>query len=665
MRLRQLDVPEDILRKHKPSELWVEQKYDGFKSMGSRGASGTKLYSRNGKDLTKKAPSITVKLDNLLPKNTTVLGEVIYVVKGDQRLGLVQSVLHSALPSRAIDQAKKLGGRLEFVIYDMLELNGKDISSKSLSFRRKALEGYIPSRGVVRSSKKYTWAKRKDAMRDSIKAGGEGIVVKVKSAPYIYRKAGESEPFGKWWKHKVPGIKSNTEDVILSGYAKREKRLAFKMYQFKDGKRTFVGYVSNLPRVTERSVQKMSDAGKGVIAEISHQERFPSGKFRHPGWIRLRPDKPLKSATMTRQKMATKNPTKRKDHNVYVVQEKGGAMYLYTFSSKDLVQPSASAMKYEMILADTGHKTRILHGDAALRKFLKKWGGSIARGRVRNQNPRNSKVKDALAAEATRFKKFNEFATAYWEECARGLYWVATDEKRFYIGEHERKQISDGTFTIMCSPALALEGKNEKRKYVAELDVTHLPASAIRIRRGSHGSKINIVGSAGSVKVTRVLDADKAMRAFLWQLSILPSSKEELRLVWESAWRKRKKEDEKAELRRRKEKEREDKRAETKRKKDAEATARLKKKKAKKAAKRKSSEEKAGAEARASAKRSSKIKTPKKTAKKTTKKTAKKTAKKAAKKTTKKTTKKGKWVRVPPETNPTKKVPASVNKPTC
>ena len=102
MRLRQLDRPEDILRHYKPKDLAVEQKYDGFKVMASRGPSGTKLYSRNGKDLTAKAPAIVKQLDRLLPNGTTVLGEMVYIANGQQELGLVQSVLHSAaaLPRR-------------------------------------------------------------------------------------------------------------------------------------------------------------------------------------------------------------------------------------------------------------------------------------------------------------------------------------------------------------------------------------------------------------------------------------------------------------------------------------------------------------------------------------------------------------------------------------
>jgi len=290
----------------------------------------------------------------------------------------------------------------------------------------------------------------------------------------------------------------------------------------------------------------------------------------------------------------------------------------------------------------------------------------FGRSRGRQSNPRNSKVKDALAAEATRFTKFEDFAKAYWDACARGLYWYATDEKRFHIGAPERRKIETGKFNIACSPELSLAGKNEGKKYVAELDVTRVPSDSIRLKRGTQGSEVKVVGSPGSVKVTRVLDADAATRSFQWQLSILPSSKEGLRKVWERAWERRRKQDAVRASKLKREKEREAKRAKTQQEKDKAAAERLARKKEREAKRRKAARVAEGRRARkaAEAKRGSK-----KASKKTTKKAAKKTAKKTAKKKTAK--KKGTWKRVPRAPNPkspsrvARKIPSHINNPGC
>lgn len=288
-----------------------------------------------------------------------------------------------------------------------------------------------------------------------------------------------------------------------------------------------------------------------------------------------------------KRKRAKKNPmVKEKPYTIYLVQDKPSSLVLYAFKSGELVCPSASASEYswllgESVLEDSG--THIFTSESRLNRYLRKENKPIKRGKARYPNPRNSKVKDALAAEATRYKDFNEFAEAYWNACSRGLYWYATNEKRFHIGMEERKRINEGKFTVSCSPTLALSGKNETKKYVAELDVTRLPDSSVKMKRGTDGAEVNVVGHPGSVKVLRILDADKAKSAYKWQLSILPSSKEELRVIWEKAWAKRKRDAKKAEIQRQKKIERELQRAEARAKEEAKAAKLQDKKRLKKA----------------------------------------------------------------------------------
>lgn len=667
MRLRHLSQPEDVLKKCKAKDLVVEQKYDGFKILASRERDGTKLYSRNGKDLTANAPKIVARLDKLLEPGDAVLGEMVYFIGKRQSLGSVQSILHSATASRAQRMDKELGGKLEFLAYDMLAVGGHQIANVPWSTRRSELERKIPARGKVRRTKLYPWSQRAKAISDALAAGGEGIVIKNRDGKYKFRKVSMPEPWGSWWKYKVVGEKANTEDVILDGYAKREKRLAFKMYQIDpSGKKVFVGYVSNLPRATEKEVAQLNDRGKVVVAEISHQERFPSGKFRHPGWIRLRPDKPIKSATMTK---LSSNPRKRmakqSNYNAYVVKDEGDTLRLYTFNSDEYIQPHASALHFALWAATKEHGTIVFDGDKDLKKYLKsKRGARLTRGAVpkgRQKNPRNSKVKDALAIEATRHEKFADFASEYWDACARGLYWYPTDEKRFHIGEAEKRRIEQGKFTVHCSPSLALQGANAKKKFVAELDLTKVPKSYIRVKRGEDGARIQLTDGADRIKILRVLEAPKAKRAFKWQLSILPSSKEELRKFWEQAWAKRKKKAERAAIRKRKEKEREAKRALRLAQKEREARERELERQEREAKKAKATREARGKAAKRRKATVARAKEEVKAAKAAKKKASSK--KKASKKKASK--KKGSWKRVPvqPKDNPIRKVSSTKNKP--
>jgi hypothetical protein len=150
-------------------------------------------------------------------------------------------------------------------------------------------------------------------------------------------------------------------------------------------------------------------------------------------------------------------------------------------------------------------------------------------------NPRRSKVKDALAAEGVRYKQFSEFAERYWNDCARGIYWIATDEEHFELGPKDAAAAAKGKLVVGCNPTFALMGKNEEKAYVAELNVNRLAPGDIAVKRGTDGSEIKLLKTTG-VEILRTVDAEKAVRAFKYQQSLLPSSKEQLRLFWEWAW---------------------------------------------------------------------------------------------------------------------------------
>lgn len=162
------------------------------------------------------------------------------------------------------------------------------------------------------------------------------------------------------------------------------------------------------------------------------------------------------------------------------------------------------------------------------------------------ENPRPSKVKNALAAEAIRHSDFEEFAKKYWLDCARGIYWYATNDDRFKITDKELGLSKAKKFIVSCNPEFAFKGAaNENKKYVAELNVNNLDAKDFEVVRGTDGNKIKIISNLDLVQITRIMDQDKSFRSWRYQQSILPSSKEQLKEFWKEAHRKHKIKEEK------------------------------------------------------------------------------------------------------------------------
>jgi len=455
MRIKKITKLGDALRRYSSSDLIVQVKDDGFKLFASKSASGkVSLYTRRGKEVTAKLPGIATAIDARAPAGSSFLGELVYLINRKQSIAAVGSIVQST-PARAVSQTNALGGKLEYRVYEMLEFGGEEIADLPLVERERILHGIFSNRGDVRVVKSYPWSQRNAALRDANRQNAEGLVIKPKDSAYIFNRAGEEEPTGEWFKYKPPG-KANETDVILRSYRAGKSKLIFTAFQFDGDELVEVGKLSGLPRNDEKTVQGLIDGGEDVIVEVSYQERHPTTKkLRHMGWVRLRTDKPRKSARI--------NPS-----------------------------------------------------------------------RMRVKNPRTSKLKVALAAEAVDFPKFPEFAEAYWNDCARGVYWYPTDDEGFDISKKEQDLAKGGRFAVFCNPEMALSGANRDKKYIAEINVVDVVRSKFSVVRGSQGAKIK-VKDLQDAYVMRVLEADRAKRSWKYQQGLLPSSKDQLRALWKKA----------------------------------------------------------------------------------------------------------------------------------
>jgi len=304
-RVRRIDDPNKLLQKYNADDLIVQEKYDGFKVFASKEKGKVYLYTRRGNEFADKMPSLAAELGQLMPNNTSVLGELVYIDEfGKQDLFRVQQLVRSGV-RRSRSKQRSLPGNIVFYLYDVLEWKGDEISSLPL-FERQAYVSRIVGRkpsvfdqefGVIRGVPNYKFSEIDAAIENSLSKGGEGVVIKPKDSPYEYGEFGRAEPFGEWYKFKAPE-KANTIDVFTDSYEKLESRLRFKVYQFDGPKKVFIGNVSNLSRSDEAKAKKMIDAGERVVMEISYQDKLPSGRLRHIAFRRLRPDKPASSATV-------------------------------------------------------------------------------------------------------------------------------------------------------------------------------------------------------------------------------------------------------------------------------------------------------------------------------------------------------------------------------
>jgi len=164
-------------------------------------------------------------------------------------------------------------------------------------------------------------------------------------------------------------------------------------------------------------------------------------------------------------------------------------------------------------------------------------------------NPRRSRVKDTLDQMARRFKSFDEYQDQYWDDCGRGIYWIATSNPEFRIGPLQESQMLARQLRVYCNPEVALLNTNIARDpgqgtevYVAELDlsalepgVDYVPVQGDPEGKEDFGIGANILRNVSRVRTHRVIEESKAKRVGKYQGGLMPSSKGELMRQWQTA----------------------------------------------------------------------------------------------------------------------------------
>jgi bifunctional non-homologous end joining protein LigD len=189
-------------------EDWIfELKYDGYRLELATGADGAVVYTRSGLDWTNRFPGLARAAFALPCRNALLDGEaVVFDEKGLSDFAMLVSALeagHSA--------------RVEFVAFDLLVLDEKDLRREPLRARKALLKKLLAK---VEGPLRYGDDIESDGaaiFRQATQAGAEGIVAKRAHAPY------RSGRFSDW--RKIKG--DFREDVVVIGYRPSDKGETF------------------------------------------------------------------------------------------------------------------------------------------------------------------------------------------------------------------------------------------------------------------------------------------------------------------------------------------------------------------------------------------------------------------------------------------------------
>ncbi|WP_148863545.1 non-homologous end-joining DNA ligase [Marinobacter fonticola] len=282
---------------------WLfERKLDGERCLAFHDGTSTRLYSRKPKSLDATYPDIRDPLATH-ERSFVVDGEIVAFEGKTTSFSRLQKRMQ--IKNEA--EARQSGIKVYYYVFDLLYLDGYDITALPLRERKRLLEESLRFEAPLR----YTQHRNEtgeDYLKEACQKGWEGLIAKDAQAGY---RKGRSK---KWLKFKCV----NQQEMVVVGYTDPEgERTGFGalLLGFYEGKQLhYAGRVGTgfderelkdlheRLRALEQDEPPVVDAAKAkskgvhwveptLVAEIGFTEWTDDNRLRHPRYLGLRDDK--------------------------------------------------------------------------------------------------------------------------------------------------------------------------------------------------------------------------------------------------------------------------------------------------------------------------------------------------------------------------------------
>ncbi len=281
-----------------------EVKWDGYRAQAVKRGTSVSLASRNLKDITRQFPSVTAAVAGVRAREAVLDGEIV-------------ALDAQGRPSfQALHHWDFAGASVVFYAFDLLYLDGRDLTGLALEARRKALRKVVDGSGVLLSDAlPGEPAEIAAAVRG---LGLEGVVAKRRRSTYAAGRRSDAWVKVRFAQHQelvVGGYKpaSTGFDSLLVGYYEGRKLMcagkvrngltpAVRADLFTRLERIAVSRCpfANLPTsrtshwgegITAEEMQVLRWVKPVLVAEVSFTEWTRDGSLRHAAFLGLRDDK--------------------------------------------------------------------------------------------------------------------------------------------------------------------------------------------------------------------------------------------------------------------------------------------------------------------------------------------------------------------------------------
>lgn len=277
-------------------------KYDGYRLLVAVGGGAARAYTRSGLDWSERFTGIVDAASGLAVRSALLDGEA--VVMDEQGRSDFQK-LQGALKGEPAS--------IDYIAFDLLELDGEDLTGLPLTERKERLRAILPEGGQRIRYSDHIVGNGEKLLHRFCDAGLEGIISKKADGRYAGSRS------GGWLKTKC--IKR--QEFVVVGWTPSDKSRLFRSLILgihEDGVLRYAGKVGTgfgtaeilrlmetmapleqaaptvkAPRAEVRGAHWLKPR---LVAEIAYAEMTNEGTLRHPSYLGLRADKKAEAVVL-------------------------------------------------------------------------------------------------------------------------------------------------------------------------------------------------------------------------------------------------------------------------------------------------------------------------------------------------------------------------------
>lgn len=282
-------------------DLIITRKRDGWKLFAVKTNGKIKMYTDGMNEVDTRLDHLKIKLEQIMPDDSMVVGEGVVDVDGKDDLGRISGIFHSDT-ERALEIQNSEAGLIKFMVFDIILENDKCLYLFSIPYNQRLnmIRAIIGSNKHLVMPPQVLEMKYDEAKKLVLEKGWEGLVLYDRNFISSFRLDGKNpaRPKGCYkWKPIFEDDFIVREWISSKKDPNRLKEVVLLQIDPKTKKEFYCGKVGAF---TNKMREELKKSKYPLVTQVEFEARYKSGKIRNARFVRVRSDKKIKDCIAPR-----------------------------------------------------------------------------------------------------------------------------------------------------------------------------------------------------------------------------------------------------------------------------------------------------------------------------------------------------------------------------